>query len=418
MTNVADLLASDIEPDLLDAVRAVADAAEQCGAEPYLVGGLVRDLIVGASGSPDLDIALVGATADTFDGIARRVSGQIVKRSQFNTVAMKVGTWRFDIAMARAESYPTPGSLPVVRPGAIEKDLARRDFSVNAMAVSLSARDWGELRDPHNGLEDLRGGVLRALRPGSFRDDATRILRAARYASRLSLELSEDTEDALIGSTRFLANISPARIRNELERVFLERRVRGALGLLDEWGALTAVHPALRYDETAWKLFAERVDSLAERERVAVAYAIFGRGVSDAESNAIISRLKPGSGGRRALEESAYLSGMISDGELVELSNSDLSAILDPLSESGILGCSLAAATEPSAKRLEEYLRSLKAIRPELSGDDVIALGVERGPEVGGTLRRLRAARQDGLLGSRAEEEAFVLAGLKASCER
>lgn len=222
MDNVSDLMASGIESDVLESVRAVAEAAGGCGAEPYLVGGLVRDLIIGTAASLDLDITLVGADAETFDEIARRVSGEITKRSQFNTIALRVGGHNFDLIMARDESYPTPGSLPVVRPGTLEEDLARRDFSVNAMAVSLSEDNWGDLFDPHGGLGDLRNGTLRILHPDSFRDDATRILRAARYASRLSLALSPETKDALLGSVGFIAEISPTRMRDELERVFLE----------------------------------------------------------------------------------------------------------------------------------------------------------------------------------------------------
>ena len=198
MVNVSGLMESGVESDVLRTLGEVARAAEESGVEPYLVGGLARDLILGVSASPDLDIALVGAKSETFDQIARRVSGEITKRSQFNTVALRVGGCHFDLTMARAESYPSPGSLPVVRPGTLEEDLARRDFSVNAMAVSLFADAWGELHDPQGGLGDLRNGVLRVLHSDSFRDDATRILRAARYASRLSLTLAPDTLDALL----------------------------------------------------------------------------------------------------------------------------------------------------------------------------------------------------------------------------
>ena len=226
MEDVATLMESEMAPAVLSALRDVAKAAEECGVEPFLVGGLVRDLYLGAKRSPDLDVALVGASADTFEDIARLVRGEITKRSQFNTVRMKVGGHDFDIIMARSENYPSPGSLPVVRQGTLEDDLARRDFSVNAMAVSLSDADWGRLYDPQRGLRDLRSGTLRALYADSFRDDATRILRAARYASRLSFSLSHDTRRALSESVGFIQCISSARIRDELERVFLEPNVR------------------------------------------------------------------------------------------------------------------------------------------------------------------------------------------------
>ena len=415
MENVAGLMASGISPAVLRALRDVAKAAEECGVEPFLVGGLVRDLFLEATGSPDLDVALVGATADTFSDIARLVCGEITKQSQFNTVGMKVGGYDFDIIMARAESYPSPGSLPVVRQGTLDEDLARRDFSVNAMAVSLSEDKWGDLFDPQGGLGDLREGTLRILHPGSFREDATRILRAARYASRLSFELSPETKDALLASVGFISKISPARMRDELERIFLEPDAASALGLLSGWRALSAVSPALEYEADAWSLYSERTHGLSERGRISVGYAILGAGMSVPESTSVAARLMPEARARRALRDSAGLIARIEGDEFEGAANSAVAEALDALSELSVIGCAIARAGSPIGGRLEEYLRVLRPLRTILTGDDIIALGVPRGPEVGRFQRRLRGARQDGLVGSREEEEAFVRDRLKAS---
>ncbi len=415
MNNVADLMASGMASDVLLAVRLVAKASEDSGAIPYLVGGWARDLIIGAPASSDLDIALVGSGSDAFDLIARRARGDITKRSQFNTVAMRVGVHRFDLTMARSESYPSPGSLPVIRQGTLAEDLARRDFSVNAMAISLAALTWGDLYDPEGGLNDLRNGTMRVLRADSFRDDATRILRAARYSSRLSLQLSSETRDTLMESVGSISYISPARARDELERVFMEGEAAAALGLLEEWGALTAIHPALKYDAGAWTLFSDRTGCLSERNRVAVGYAIFGAGMRGADVTGVVARLAPGSLARRALRESAELAKRISGRGILGLSNSSLAEILDTLSERSIAGCAIAASGSAAGRRLDEYLRSHRGVRSELTGDDIIALGVERGPEVGIIQRRLRSARLDGFIASREEEEAFVQDRLKAS---
>ena len=414
MENVAGLMASGISPAVLRALRDVAKAAEECGVEPFLVGGLVRDLFLEATGSPDLDVALVGATADTFSDIARLVCGEITKQSQFNTVGMKVGGYDFDIIMARAESYPSPGSLPVVRQGTLDEDLARRDFSVNAMAVSLSEDKWGDLFDQQGGLGDLREGTLRVLHPGSFRDDATRILRAARYASRLSFELSPETKDALLASVGFISKISPARMRDELERIFLEPDAASALGLLSGWRALSAVSPALEYEADAWSLYSERTHGLSERGRISVGYAILGAGMSVPESTSVAARLMPEARARRALRDSAGLIARIEGDEFEGAANSAVAEALDALSELSVIGCAIARAGSPIGGRLQEYLRVLRPLRTILTGDDIIALGVPRGPEVGRFQRRLRGARQDGLVGSREEEEAFVRDRLKA----
>ena len=413
MINVSDLMESGVESDVFITLRKVARGAEESGVEPYLVGGLVRDLIVGVSASPDLDIALVGAKSETFGEIARRVSGEITKRSQFNTVALRVGGCHFDLTMARSESYPTPGSLPVVRRGTLEEDLARRDFSVNAMAVSLSSDNWGELHDPQGGLDDLRNRTLRVLHSDSFRDDATRILRAARYASRLSLELFPETKDALLGSVGFISKISPARVRDELERVFLESNVTTALSLLSEWRALSAISPALEYEADAWSLYSERTDGLSKRGRIAVGYAILGAGMSVVGADGVAARLMLGARERRALGDSAGLMARIDGGEFDGAANSAVAEALDALSELGVMGCAIARAGSPIGGRLEEYLRVHRPLRTILTGDDIIALGVPRGPEVGRIQRRLRDTRLDGLIESREEEEAFVLDKVK-----
>ena len=413
-------IAGDMESRIgADILRAIGRAAEETGAEAYLVGGLPRDIVAGfpPGGSPDVDITLVGIGRDGFDEIARRVGGEIVKRSQFGTVALRVGERDFDLVMARDESYASPGSLPVVRRGTLAEDLARRDFSVNAMAVSLSDATWGELYDPQGGLDDLRNGTLRVLHPDSFRDDATRILRAARYSSRLSLRLSAETREALGESVGYISCISSARVRDELERVFLEPDAPAALGLLQEWGALSAIHPALGYDAAAWGRFSERAVGLSERGRIAVGYAILGAGTSVTESVGVAARITPGARARRALLDSAGLMARIEGGEFEGAANSAVAEALDALSELGVMGCAIARAGSAIGGRLEEYLRVHRPLRTILTGDDIISLGVARGPEVGRVQRRLRAARQDGLITSGEEEEAFVLDMVKASRE-
>src|SRR3954464_15631241 len=165
----------------IEAVRRIADRVPA-----YLVGGVVRDLLLGAPGA-DLDVAIEGGA----DALAD-VPGYRPERDEyFLTGRLEAGDQRIDIAQTRAETYPRPGSLPEVRPAAIEEDLARRDFSVNAMAFPLE--EGAELLDPHGGVEDLRAGRLRVLHERSFADDPTRALRAARYAARFGFDLEPDT---------------------------------------------------------------------------------------------------------------------------------------------------------------------------------------------------------------------------------
>ena len=408
---------NSLPPIALVALRAVGDAAERAGAEPYLVGGAVRDLLLGRADAADLDISLVHADASTFDAIASLTGGKVTKRSQFNTAKLSLNDLTLDLAMARAEEYPSPGSLPVVRPAdSMRQDLARRDFSINAMAVSLSAASWGDLLDPHEGRADLDAGLVRALHAGSFRDDPTRIFRAARYAARLDMKLAPDTLDWALDSTRFIARLSPERVRNELESIFDEgESASAAIRLLEEWGALAVIHLSLRYEREGWDRFAQATSGLTRRERAGIGYAVLCYGASDADASAIVARLRPNAASRRAIRDTASLQRVVASEtmRIRDLSNSELASLLDPLSESAIRGAAL-SSSDAARRRFEEYLSRHRHLKPHLTGDDLIRMGIQRGPEVGRALARLRAARIDGDA-TTAEDERALVRGLTAN---
>ena len=399
MPSAADLIHRR-PSDAAAAVRAVGRAAERAGTRPYLVGGSVRDLFAARAASPDIDVALEGADAAAFDRIAADCGGRVSKRSAFATARLDLGGVSVDLAMTRAERYPTPGSLPQVRPAPLAEDLARRDFSVNAMAVSLSSATFGELADPHGGLPDLRQAKLRALHPRSFQDDATRIIRAARYCARLSLRPTDDTLRWALGSTPFIARISPARVRAELERVFLEGEAAArAMESLDEWGALAAICPALSFDRRAWRRFSDMAGDTAgdmsADAKIRVGYALLGAALSEAGVVAVRERLRPAAGAVRAMSDSAALKRRLANEDALGIPNSRLAALLDGIDASALRGFALTAPAAVRA-RLDDCARLIAADRPFLNGADLIALGISRGPMIGETLTRLRAARLDG----------------------
>ena len=415
--DVADLISSRIPAAQLATARLVAGAAEEAGVEPYLVGGSVRDVLLGRSPSGDLDITLVGADAATFSQMALTVGGRISKSSQFNTARLEIGNHSLDLTMARAETYPQDGSLPVVRPGTINEDLARRDFSVNAMAVSLASESWGRLLDPHGGREDIREGRIRTLHKSSFRDDATRILRAARYAARLSFDLDDITRRSLGNSIEFLSTISPARIRNELERIFLEASTASTtLRMLDRWGKLSAIHGALEFDLAAWRRYGQESGSLSLQSRVTVGFAVLGARLRVSDAEGVAARLGLGSLNGRVLTESADLAGRLSEADLSGMSNAQLAELLDPFHRHTVAGCALASPGKVS-ERAGQYLSDLRNMRPELDGNDLVDMGVPQGPEVGRILRKLRAAKLDGAVQTPDEERALVMRFLRTGSD-
>ena len=207
-------------PERLESLPGVAELRAAAGdRDVYLVGGAVRDLLLGAERA-DLDVVVEKDAR----GLAAALGGELVEHERFSTAKVALGDdLDIDIARARTETYDHPGALPEVHPADVETDLGRRDFTINAMAVPITGD--AELIDPHGGLEDLRAGVLRVLHDGSFADDPTRGLRGARYAARLGLALDPETERLLRAAD--LSTVSEDRVTAELERAAFEERPSG-----------------------------------------------------------------------------------------------------------------------------------------------------------------------------------------------
>ena len=250
MSDVAPILDRQLLPEQVRLLRLAAAAAAGLGAELFLVGGTVRDVLL-EQRPLDLDLSAVGAFRDFVSSLAQQLGGQVVARSQFGTAKLDVGGMTVDFAIARKESYSYPGALPTVAPGTVDEDLARRDFTINAMAISLSAGSWGTLVDPFRGRQDLRRGLVRVLHTRSFVDDATRILRAVRYAQRLDFRLESKTQQMLTRDVGYLDPIKGDRVRHELERIFQEELAVSMIRMAQQLGVLSAIYPGLGLGEEA-----------------------------------------------------------------------------------------------------------------------------------------------------------------------
>ena len=432
MTNIASILEGRLGPPRADLLRSAARAASDLGLSLHLVGGSVRDSLLGQTPT-DLDVSytVVPAKApdqpcrrggfatrpdpDVADALAKALGGVASDRSPFGTAKLQAGGVSLDLVMARRETYAAPGALPTVEPGSLADDLARRDFSINAMAVSLSAESWGVLTDPFDGAGDLQRGLVRLLHPGSFRDDATRLFRAARYAGRLGFRLEPQTERLAREGASYIDPISGDRVRHELERIFDEPRAADILRLADGLGLLRAIHPALRP--------AERPDTI-EGERGPAMLAGLALGLSPHEAEEVSERLNLGAEWSRVVRDTAAVRELL--GELgSDLAPSGVYRLLHGRHEAAVsawaaarrgMGSCLrgnderaaAAPTAPVSRAAANYLRlylsRLRHVSTSLSGGDIVAMGVPEGPRVGEVLRELLDARLDGVVESEEEE--------------
>lgn len=340
------------------------------GESIYVVGGTVRDLFLGR-GRTDLDVVVEGDPAE----LARRLGGEVVEHTRFATAKASVGGVEVDIARARAERYEQPGALPEVQPAAIGEDLARRDFTVNSMALTLDgSRD---LIDPHGGREDLAEGLLRALHPASFQDDPTRSLRAARYAARFGLEPEPETLRMLAEVD--LGTVSEDRRRVELLRVCAEPAAPIAVGLLGKWGTLEILDEVPSVCEKVAELLAAPPwSSVAPREEALLAVLEGSRGSADRLSSA----------DPRSPSESVELAETASPVELV-------------------------IARALGGAWLDRYVAEWRDIEAGIDGADLIAAGVPEGPAVGRGLRAALRAKLDGEAAGPEEELRIALAAAR-----
>jgi tRNA nucleotidyltransferase (CCA-adding enzyme) len=236
----------------------------------------------------------------------------------------------------------------------------------------------------------------------SFQDDATRILRAVRYEARFGFRLEEGTLDLLRRDVSYLDRISGTRIRHELQRTFEEAEPERALARLEELGVLAAIHPALQFPKKS----ADAFSRLREMGAPALAgWPVLCWASSDAQRPDVVRRLAMTRAQREAVLAIAQVDG-------VALTTAERPSQVTHLLDAIPLPTAYAFATVTGSEPAERYLREWRTVRPLLRGDEVVDLGVERGPEVAEVLRELRAARLDGDVKTRADEERFVEAYL------
>ena len=348
-----------IEPERiaerLSALPGLDRVVEAAGETPvYLVGGAVRDLLLGRERT-DLDIAVEGDAA----ALGRRLGGEIRTHARFATATVHVDGIELDLATTRSETYPAPGALPAVRPAPLSEDLARRDFTVNAMALSLAGEP--ELIDPHGGVRDLEGATLRVLHDRSFADDPTRALRAARYAARYGFTLEAGTETLLRDAD--LDTVSRDRVEAELRKLAREPRSRRGFELLDDWGLIELDRRSAELiDAVDGVVASEPWAGVVDRDKAVLAAAL-GRGLDAARELASAQPASP--------------SGA------VELAR-------------GHDGVALALARALGADWIDRYVSEWRKVRLSIDGDDLLAAGIPEGAALGRGLAAAMRARLDG----------------------
>jgi len=389
---------------LFEAVQVVGEGFEGV----YLVGGAVRDLLMDEP-SFDVDIAVEGDGIAFGRALAKALGGRAVPHDKFGTAVVLYEGGRVDVATSRTEFYDYPGALPAVEQASIRQDLYRRDFTINALAVSVKGEDFGRLVDFFGGLRDLEAGVIRVLHNLSFIDDPTRLFRAIRYENRYGFRMDAHT----LGLARacvemeLVGELSSARLRDELQGLLSEEEVGDTLRRLAELKLDQAVHPHFAAGEDAVELVAE-LDGL--RSRFApqapswrLRLAALARRLPPDELYDWFERLRLRRRDADRIADAVTVAPRLR--ELVAATDEPaaLRALAEPHDPDGIL-MAMAGADDAVRARLERYFDELRDVHLEISGGDLAELGLAESPRVGAVLEEVLRRKLNGELDGRDAE--------------
>jgi tRNA nucleotidyltransferase (CCA-adding enzyme) len=429
--NLASKLEVALPIDRINLLKAIADVAREQHAAFYIVGGFVRDLLLG-SPSLDFDLVVEGNAIELAFELSKRYGGRVTSHSRFGTAkwhldekklsnqGLRLGNddkypklEAIDLVSARTEFYTHPTALPHVERGSIKLDLHRRDFTINTLALRLDGKHYGELHDYWGGLNDLQEGLVRVLHSLSFVDDPTRILRAVRFEQRFGFEIEERTLELLKEAIPLLDRLSGDRIRHELDHIFIEKNAAKIFNRLNELNLIQVISPHLSWD--SW--LAERISLLYEinpaekwsinlkskKLRYYLGYIFLMMRLGDKQRHDVNKRLKLSTD----LTKNISFTSKLYKIQGTELKRLDVSEFVDVMDETPVLAryaFYLATDDLTIKKRIERYIDYWQYLRPSITGEDLLKLGLKPGPQYKKILKNIRDAWLNELIQNRDDE--------------
>ena len=415
----------DLPPPLWNTLSGLGRVGEKLGLRTFLVGGFVRDLLLHRK-NLDADIAVEGkgGAVRLAREFSRKGKTRIRVFPRFGTATLYLpDEYRIDLATTRRETYPHPAALPRVRPGRLEEDLYRRDFTINSLALCLSPSEFGKLIDPFGGGPDLKSRKLRVLHPQSFQDDPTRIFRALRFEQRLGFRITPDNL-RLIEKTLaedIISRLSGTRLTTEIKHSLSLPAVVPLLSRMEKLGVLAGIHPSLKFDlelsrvmsrlQSGLKWFRDK--NLTERfpgfEPWVANLAALTAGLENNDWESLRKRLglsprvsgkvdgarRPGPGILTRLEDR-------------RTANHRVFRLLERIPPEAVLFLEAQSGKEPARKAARLFLSRLSFRKTEINGNDLKKLGIPPGPVFKEILGRLLDLRVDGEIRSRKQELEWV----------
>ena len=410
-----------------EALERLGVLAAERGVRAFLVGGMVRDLILHRS-NEDVDVVVEGDAIGLGKAFAERYGWHHHGHDRFGTAVLKgPGEERIDLATSRIEHYPYPAALPEVEAGSIRADLFRRDFTINALAVELDGPRFGRLLDPYGGLQDIRNGTIRVLHSLSFVEDPTRLLRAVRFEGELGFRIDPQSERLIRNavSLDLPARLSGHRLFRELRYLFRTRSPAVGVRRLAGLDVLRFVHPRLGEggdgavarieageEVLRWHRLLYRAEEPVPWQvlTLLLLWPLSPRELEPALKGFELRAREAGQMARDRVRAERFAAGL-RDGSIPDDDPVAVYEALEALSLEGVLALMAVSRDVRVRQAVSHYIQHLRGIEPVLSGEDLKAMGVPQGPEVGQWLQALRRARIRGQVHGVQEEEALVRSG-------
>ena len=419
--NVKGQLRSRLPQRLVTLLEEAGHLADRCEVSLFVVGGCVRDLLLGIE-NLDLDLVVEG------DGMAfaRKLGGLLQARvkvhERFGTAMILLPDgFKLDVATARTEYYEYPTALPTVEESSIKKDLYRRDFTINALAVRLNEKGFGDVLDFYGGQRDLNEKVIRVLHGLSFVEDPTRVFRAIRFETRFGFHLGKDTTALIAGAVKMnlFHRLSGHRLLEELKVLFSEREPKQAIKRLAELNLVKFIHPKLSWSDRLGKILIaldEAVDwyRLLYLDRRMDVWLVYLMGLLEVlPERAVKDLLKrfPFSEQEATKLKMARMGSHSVARRLASkrsLKPAEVYHLLLGLSDETLLILMAKSKGETVKRQVSAFLTTYQHVKPVLTGSDLKAMGLKPGPRFKQILEQVLDARLNGEVKTEAEERRLV----------
>jgi len=416
--NLASWLRERFPEEVYKILSASGEIAEGMGYNAYLVGGSVRDLLLGQE-NLDIDIVIEGDGIRFAKELSERLKSKIRSHERFGTAHITSDGLKIDIATARTEYYESPAALPKVETSSIKKDLYRRDFTINTLAVRLNPRGFGLLIDFFGGQRDIREKTIRVLHNLSYVEDPTRAFRAIRFSERFGFKLSKHTENLIKSALQMnlFEMLSGSRLYDEIILSFNETNPVRTLKRLSHFGLLKVIHPNLAFDERLEATLQSLYETLAwfnllyleVKVDTGILYLMtLLSNLNDADKKEALERLDAPPKTREIILKSISDSSEI----LRRLPLNDPANIYHLLInihiEIILFSMTITKDTKKK-KEISQFLVELRKVRPLMKGSDIKKLGIPEGPVYSKILRELLDEKLRGNLKTEDDEKRYVL---------